>query len=166
MFFYYFILLQRLSSTQRYLCSIAALTMASLCGLLGMLLLALAVVSNAAPMNYTGVTLGQYFWPSEPLVVTISAQQFDVIITNTLSGNLAVYLNDEPLPIVPAGATVYFEPSIAQGWIALNASFALLDVNTNATVAQCVITSVWASIHPSITHSICMQNEYRVYGAA
>ena len=111
--------------------------MASLCDLLG-ILLALAAVSNAAPMSYTEVTLGQYFWPSEPLVVTISAQQFDVIITNTLPGNLAVYLNDEPLSIVPAGATAYFEPNIAQGWIALNASFALLDVNTNATVAQCV----------------------------
>lgn len=101
-------------------------------------LLALLARSSAVPsIAYTDVSLGAYFWPSEPLLVTITAQKFDLLITNQLSGTLSVTLNDVFLAAVPAGATTYFEPSNAQGWVALNASFVLLDPDTNATLGQC-----------------------------
>ena len=104
-----------------------------------LLLLALLSLCSAVPsITYSDVSVGAYFWPNEPLLVTIHAQQFDVLVTNMLDGTLTVTLGGVTLDPIPSGATVYFEPNVAQGWIALNASFVLTDPASNATLGQCV----------------------------
>lgn len=112
---------------------------------LELVLLALAALlfasTSAAPISYnaSSVSVDEYFWPGEPLLVTFNAQQYDLLVNNTLSGRLYITLGNAFLGTVNAGGTAYFTPTVAQGWTQQNISLTLEDPNTNETLSEYVI---------------------------